>query len=234
MKKILIGCGVVSLLLVTLFVGLVIYGFLWAKNLGDKVVEARAQIVQLDTRYPYTPAPDGKLDPSRVTAYFEIREAMVNRILQEPIVERVFDAQASGQQPDIGFWDVLTLAKDVMPAIARDFQRELDDRQMSPREMADIIRNVYTTLLKGKQANDPLMTEIYDNLNMAIDQVNAMAQQTNNQQLLVSVEAALADSTTIPEDVLLENRAVVADHRDELLEYPQLAWLEFILVSNLK
>lgn len=234
MKKILIGCGIVSLLLVTILVGLIIYGALWVKNLGTRVAETRAQIVQLDSRYPYTPAADGRLDPSRVTAYFELREVMVNRILDEPLVKRLVDGQASGQRPDIGFRDLFTLAKDVMPGIARDFRRELDDRQMSPREMADIVRNVYTTLLKGKQANDPLMTEIYDSLNMAIDQVNAVAQQTNNQQLLVSVEAALADATTIPEDVLLANRSIIAEHRDQLLDYPQLAWLEFILVSNLK
>ena len=85
MKKVLIGCGVIFLI-VALGIGVIGYqGYQWAKNSMPDMEQFTANRAELVKAYghedDYAPPLDGNYDPARVGLFVELRETMHPRVV---------------------------------------------------------------------------------------------------------------------------------------------------------
>jgi hypothetical protein len=81
MKKVLIGCAVVSAIVVVVVIGVSAYFVSWFKKAApdkDHLESVRTELVQnYGERDDYTPPLDGHLDAGRIALFIEIREDLV-------------------------------------------------------------------------------------------------------------------------------------------------------------
>jgi hypothetical protein len=81
MKKVLIGCAVVSAIVVVAIVAVSLYFVSWFKNASpdsDHLKEVRTEMVQkFGERDDYTPSLDGNLDASRIALFMDVREDLI-------------------------------------------------------------------------------------------------------------------------------------------------------------
>jgi len=81
MKKFLVGCAVVSAIVVVAVIGVSLYFVSWFKNASpdsDHLKEVRSELVQLyGERDDYTPPLDGSLDANRIALFMEVREDLI-------------------------------------------------------------------------------------------------------------------------------------------------------------
>jgi len=81
MKKVLIGCAVVSAVVVLLVIGASVWFMTWFKKASPDtkhLENVRAELVQnYGERDDYTPPLDGSLDANRVALFIEIREELI-------------------------------------------------------------------------------------------------------------------------------------------------------------
>jgi len=81
MKKFLVGCAIVSAVVVVLVVGVSLYFVSWFKNASpdsDHLKEVRTELVErYGERDDYTPPLDASLDPNRVALFIDVREDLI-------------------------------------------------------------------------------------------------------------------------------------------------------------
>ena len=229
MKKVLIGCGIITLLLVVLVIGGFVYTGIKIKQVTDGYKVAAADIEKLDTTYPFATPADGALSQERLDSYFQVRDAMLAKVQANPTVQKIIDSK-NGKTANIGFGEMLKLGTSFGRELMEGFAAELEKHKMSPAEFSFNTEAIYASINEGKKKADPILTEIYDKFDVAVDNISTAFknQQGNQQQLNVSFGSTLSTLETQAADVLARNIELVKQHKDQLLDFPEVAYVELI------
>ncbi len=230
MKKLLIGCGVITLILVTLVVGGVIYVTMKLKATGERFEQMTAQLQELDSRYPFATPDDGSVYPTRLEAYFEVRNNMIDMVSENPTVKKMV-SNAQGGKEKIGVGEFIGLATNFIPEVMDRFHSEMDSRSMSAAEYNYNARVVYSAISQGNDRGDQTMMDIYDKLVVAVDSTNLLMDQANQPQHKIDLSRTLEDiEVESADDVIEENIRVVKKHEHDILKDPSFAFVEFFFL----
>ena len=225
MKKLLIGCAVVVLLLVTLLVGSAVYVYLKVNRVKKDLEETKLAMVELNKQHPFTVPKEEDVEAARLNDFFAIRGRLMEMLLADPVVTKLFGEK----KPRLGLMDAMHLGVNLPRALAKEFTGQLDAKKMSPDEYSYLVRFVYTTIHEGKMEGDPEMSRIYTEIDETLTQFNMQMSQAAKGHAPVSWDNVVAEDAAVDEATAKRHRDLVLEHKEEILKYPQLAFVEFVL-----
>jgi len=231
MKKILIGCGIVSLVLFLGLVALGVFGFVQAKRVFGNWENSRAQLETLETKHPYTPPADETFKEERLADYFEVRDALLAHAQANPTVSKLLNTPP-GQAPNVGAVEMLGLVTGFVPDMLNKLTAELDQRQMSFSEFKDNSERIYATIRAGYENNDGGMKTIYESLDNAIAQFNLHLANNNQGTNQLNFNQATSDALSrheIPEI----NYEMLNEYRLKLTEDPLMTFIELMAIQQI-
>ncbi|MCB2155275.1 hypothetical protein KQI84_10330 [bacterium] len=232
MKKFLIGCGVLALLLIVLAVGLAVFVGVKIKGMANAYEQAANEIHQVQEDYPFDAPEDRSMDPDRFEAYLIVRDKTVDRFLQIPAIGEIVAAAQEKRKADLSFGDVVSLAMTKLPPAMSDVALIMREQEMSPIEF-----NYYseTTLLTIKYAADngnEEMIDLWENLTEMIYKVDDELRNNQNADVNINLDRALRDldDSGIPQ----ANIDMILQHRDKLEERPMVIVIEMVIREAFK
>lgn len=231
MKKLLIGCAVVVLLLVTLLVGSAVYVYVKVNRVKKDLEETKVAMAELNKQHPFTVPQKDDVEAERLNDFFAIRNRMMEMLLADQVVARLV---ANDKNPQLGLMDMMHLAVNLPRTLAKEFTTQLEAKKMSPDEYSYYVRFVYTTIYKGKMDDDPEMSRMYTEIDEALTQFNLQMSQAAQGHPPVAWNNVVAEDASLDEEAAKLQYDLVLDHKDEILKYPQLAFLELFLARAIE
>lgn len=196
MKKLLIGCGVVVLLMIVLVTGFAIFAGLKVQRYATEIEAGAKAIAAVDTKYAFAAPASGAIDSARLLEALRVRETLWKTVLANPTVQKITDAQKAGQQPELTASDVFGMAGEV-PRLMERAAQELDAARMSPKEYIWIVNRVYVTVYEQASQGDAEFVAAEEAIVKNLDSLNnAMKGNPQNQVRYRSVLAMLDDPKT--------------------------------------
>ncbi len=236
MQKLLIGCGAVILIVGAVCCG----GFFWLSFQVSRAVSGWAEsfeaLAQLDERYPYELPEERTLDPVRLDDYLDARAQVVEELTRRNEIARAF---LQGEPETVEQMNPLQFLREMLGLLGtttQTIESALDARQMSLREAGYIIQTSYLTMFLGAEAGDERMESIFDQLIGSAEEVNRTLDETGTveQQDRLEVEEAIEQLRRLRETVPQENFDLIAERRERFLEYPAIAYLEFLVLMGME
>ncbi|MBI1292931.1 hypothetical protein GC173_17100 [bacterium] len=233
MKKVLIGCGIVFLLMVLVCSGVTIWGYLTVQSVGKNYQAAITRVDGVSKKLPYTPSPDGKLTEEQLERYFAMRDFITNDLKSAPLVAKIVEAQDKKTQPNIGMAEILSFAAKYPPELMNRTADEMEKRQMGPQEYYHTGRLIYATIEQGKATGTEVMTEIYDKMETAVDQINSeLSKSGQNQDARVDFIRTMSD-LNVEGELPVSNFETLSGYKDRILEFPQYTFFEFLILKKM-
>ena len=148
MKKVLIGCGIATLVIILVlgFIGYNIYRI--TKDIGGKISEVGDHFESLEEKYPFTETENGLVRSDRFRIWIETREGLSENTESLINIFEDFSIKNLGKLKDQSFEYIYTFA-DI-----------LEQNMMSPREYIWISRQVVGVLHSGDARANPEMQDI--------------------------------------------------------------------------
>jgi hypothetical protein len=233
MKKVLIGCGVVFLVLLLICTGVTVWGVLTAQKVGQRYSTAIAKVEALNAKYPHTPTKDGKFTEEQLERYFDVRDFVMNDLKTQPLIAKVLTAQANKTEPNIGMMEIMSFATSYPPDLMTKTVEEMERRQMGPGEYFETGRLIYATIEQGQSTGIETMTELYDKVKTAVETMNTeLTKAGNNQDTSVDFTRTMRD-LSVDGDLPIANFEALSVHKDRILEFPQLTFFEFLVLKKM-
>lgn len=230
MKKFLVGCAVVVVLLVTLLTGAAIFVYIKINHVRKDLEETKVAMTDLNKQHPFTVPQEDDVEAARLNDFFAVRNRMMEMLLADPVVTKLV---ANDKNPQLGLMDMMHLLVNLPRTLAKEFTTQLEAKKMSPDEYNYYVRFIYTTIYKGKMDGDPEMSRLYTEIDETLTQFNLQLSQAANGHPPVAWNNVVAEDTSLDEAEAKRHYDLVLDHKDELLEHPQLAFLEFVLARSI-
>lgn len=233
MKKLLIGCGIVLLLVVIAVIGVGIWGYMVVSDFVGGWSNATAAVEQLDADFPFTAPADDSLDANRLEAYFAFRREFYDYLSADPTVSKMLSDDPQVQQ-SIGPGELISFGTAGIPTHIEKMAELLRAREMSPREAGWQMRTMVGTITRAAREGDQRMQTLLEDLNVTLDQFNSAIDEANNseaQQARVDLEQIAAEAEDIPQAELQENVELIAERRDELTAEPKQLFIDFIIMG---
>lgn len=231
MKKVLIGCGVITLLCIVLVVGC--FGVVIHKtNQFTKNIEAAAQEVQqLNVDFAFAEPGDKVMREDRFRDYLAVRKSLVERVRAVGVVRKIMDAVENDTQPDIGLGDALGAIGEI-DSLIRDMVSIFREARMSPDEYGYHARMTLYAIVEAGEQGDSELAELWAKIQQGVREVNReIANNPNAEIKQYSVDAnqifEAAESGTIPE----RNVELVKRYRDEFIDNEQVTLIEMVIVT---
>lgn len=232
-KKVLIGCGLVTLLAMVILVGLAVYVTIKVKNFAEGYETAFTNLEQLEMEYQFEPLPEGEaIDPERLEAFFEIRGELINKIDSNPTIQKMLAAEP-GEKIDVGQLELLSLATSFARELLELMHDELDAKQMAPGEYVYYTELVYAAIDKGKENGDPVLGGIYDDVESTIQIGNQFLDQLKDQGTDIDVQMNLDKLKMTHTEINDKDVETIKEHRAQLEKFPEIGILELALISAL-
>lgn len=231
MKKFLIGCGVVALLVIVLFVGVLIFAAMKLKQTMNEYESAASEIHQVQLDFPFEAPADLRMEPERFEGYLRVRNRTIDRFRQIAFVNEIILATQEQRRADVSVGEVFGLAGQLPPAI-EDVAVILREEEMSPLEFNYYSETTLVTIKRAADQGDQEMIELWENLaNMAKD-VEYELRKNQNTQLNIDLDHAMRmiESASVPAG----NAALVLQHRDELESKPMMIIIEMVIREAFK
>ena len=231
MKKVLIGCAVVVVLLVTLLVGSAVFVYLKVNRVKKDLEETKVAMAELNKQHPFTVPQKDDVGAERLNDFFAIRNRMMELLLADQVVAKLV---ANDKNPQLGLTDMMHLGVNATRTLATVFTTQIEVKKMSPDEYTYYVRFVYTTIYKGKLDGDPELTRMYTEIDETLTQFNLQMSQAAKGHAPVGWENVVAEDSSLDEEAAKRHQDLVIDHKDEILQYPQLAFLELFLAKAIE
>lgn len=232
LKKLLIGCGVLLILAFILVAGGLVFVGIKMRNWGRSMETMATQIQETNQLYPFQELTTLELDEQRVRDYFAVRQAVIDRARGNRTVTGLINAAEKGERYEPGMREMFYMVTSFLPEMSKAFRQQLDERNMSMNEYEYITRAIYTTIVEGEREGRQDMTNLFVGVHRAVDQVNMQLAGTQMSDHTVDVEKTAEnldrEEITVPE----KNFDIVAQYEDQILEYPWLSFLEFLLINR--
>jgi len=230
MKKFLIGCTAFVLVIMLLLVGGAIFIGVKTRNFINSVGESSASIEKLNSDYPFASPAAPTLAPEQLARYFQIRGELWQKVSTDPAVTGFFSkikaAQGPGQEPDIGFGEMLDVANSAKDILG-DISEIMRKHEMSPVEYQYITQQIYGTLVEGKKLNLDVSTKTIDAIKDIVDTTPAgqnSGQGTFDELLAPALNGFVASSDIPSTEKLLE------PYLDQLLK-DKMHFLDLIIAG---
>jgi hypothetical protein len=218
MKKVLIGCGIISLIVILAVVGCSAYACHKLNQFTTGIEAAGAQIEALDQKFPFEAPTDGRVSPERFAQYMDAREGILGAVMQVGLVSELVAASEQNRQPNIGIGDFLGIIG-AIPNLMGSLAESLEASEMSPKEFAFHSTIVLKWAQEAVAAGDSEVSEVWTQFKEALDQVDAQMaanQDPNIRQLRQDPDVMIAKVEEAP--VVDSNMAIVEGQRARLLE----------------
>lgn len=231
MKKVLIGCGVIALLTIVLFVGcsacVAVRTVGWIRG-----IEASAENLQEVSRaFPFEVPADGVAQPDRFEAYLQLREGLVEQAMGVSLIAEIAAASEQDRQPNIGMGSLfraLGSVSQVMDGIADSMRAA----EMGPDEFVFHSAVVLQWVQRRAAAGDQDAQQVWEQFGDIFAEVNSQLQQQTDPNLRgiattrSEMEGAVRDAA-VPE----ANLALVERHRERLLRNPTTLAVELLFAG---
>ncbi len=233
MQKLLIGCAAVLLIVGAICCG----GVVWVGYQVNRTIagwtESFEALGQLDERYPYEPPEGRTLEPNRLDAYLAARTEVVEQLSQRNRIARAFLQQEEEILEEMGPFRFFREFFALLPATMTTVESALDQREMSLSETAYIIQTSYLTMLLGADMGDERMESIFEQLISGAEGVNETLDDVGNveQEDRLDVQEAIDNLRRLRDTVPQENYDLIAERREQFLQYPAIAYLEFLFLT---
>ncbi len=231
MKKLLIGCGVVTLLAVIILAGLGIFAFLKVQKFAQGFTASIDSIEQMESRYPFT-RPDSlseaELEPERLDAWFDVRQAVLDKLESNEMIMAI-KAQDQNYQASIG--DNYNLVAEFLPSFFQTFSDKLDEHQMAPSEYSYITRLVYSAVKQGAGENVEGLSAVYDQLQSDMEVMNKTLSEADLSGTGYDLESAQGKLDIPDVQVSEEVMNTVKARSDRLKETADWGFAELVLVT---
>lgn len=149
MKKLLIGCGVLVVILALLVAGGGLFIYRTAKKVGASIAAGQEEVAATDRDFPFTAPGDGKLAEGRLEVWLKVREAL------KAGDQRHYTALKGG-----GFLAGVRGMVDLMPAALQDLAAALRREKMAAREYAWINEQVGGALKSRAAAKEAKLADL--------------------------------------------------------------------------
>lgn len=234
MKKILIGCGCLTVLMISICSGILIYFSIQAQRFVGDMEAAFDGIKELEEKYPFTAPDPPRLASGQLNRYFIAREGLILAIEEHPTYSKFLHADAP---PQLGPMETVRAMVGAPFFLAKTVTDNLTGQEMSPTEYLWITQTIGATIIQGAEdRNDPNMRSILETANVELGTFN---------EILESLEQGNVDSDyensldrlrrfRIPETTLLQNIAAVTAHQQKLEQRPRLLLVELVFFGNLQ
>ncbi|MCC7391707.1 hypothetical protein IT571_05035, partial [Candidatus Sumerlaeota bacterium] len=104
-----------------------------------------------------------------------------------------------------------------------------------PDEYVWFSRTIYTTIYNGKSQGDRELIPLYDSIDENLRQFNMQIAQMKQQGTKpVSWDSVVSSEINGDEATRTANRNLVIEHKEEILEHPQLAFLEMMFSHSVE
>lgn len=234
MKKILIGCGCLTVLILTVCIGgFVYFGIQTSRFIGD-IEAAFDGLKQLEEDHPFTEPDPPRLTEDALARYFTARTGLISTVEDHPTYSKFLSREAvEGMGP-------MEAVRAVMGAptfVASTMTENLAAQEMSPSEYAWITQTIGATIVQGAEIrNDPTMTTLLNVAKGELDAINDILTNLDQSEADNTLDSSLDKlrETSIPETTLLQNMAAVSNHQEALKDRPRLLLIELAFLGNLQ
>jgi hypothetical protein len=216
MKKVLIGCGVVSLLFIVIVGGFLFWSVSKLQQVGKEVEAAAAEMKAIQAKYPYTAPATAALDPERTAAYFAARKGILDAIAQDPKLKDLVAVlnTPSGQNANVNPLGIMMGAVTSISSMIKAASAEFDKAQMGPDEYLYHTKVIYLTLAaaEARSAKDPAVQSLISDVQGTIARINEHKQMPTGKEL----RAIGMQMRSIPgiDENLDRNLKLIAPHAD--------------------
>mgnify|MGYP005848226167 CR=1 FL=1 len=229
MKKVLIGCGIISLIVILAVVGCSAYACHKFNQFTTNIEAAGAQIEALDKEFPFEPPAGGVVSAHRFSQYMEARDGILGSVMGVSIVSELVAASEQNREPNVGMGDVLGIFG-AIPKVMGDSAAALRSSQMSPKEFIFHSMVVLQWAKEAHASGDSELVQMWPQFLDALDQVDAQMatnQDPNIRQYRKRPEEMLAMLESTPS--VDANMAIVESHRDRLLHNKGALLVEMVI-----
>lgn len=228
MKKFLIGCAIFVFLCGLCCAGGLFYTWYQGSQMVASWEKSATSLKELNTKHPFTPPADDKLDEERLKAFFALRDAAIDKVMADPDAAALLNND--GQQ--VSGWDAMRIMFSYSREVLNFVVMEMDRSSFSPDEYGHITRLVYQTVAQGNAEGDKDMKEIYESLASGTDQVNAALQQSNQARNQVAFVTTMDFLPQVDATTLQHNMDLLRQFKEKLLREPRLAFAELALLMK--
>ena len=230
-KKLLIGCALTTVVVTLLVVGVVVYIGYRVNQSGEAYQTGVAKLIQLNTDYPYTKPPDGKLDPVRLKEFFEVRDGLAAKI-REHSVGKALLVSGTGAVPVPGVGDIVDFGLTFGPEVVDEAGKLLEARKMSPDEYKGLVATVLLTVKKEGENGDAEYQGLLDQLAQTTVRLNKTLSDANQKAEQLNIDLAWQRMATMQPTISPENAAAVRMYLEKMKEIPAMAFVEMRLASE--
>ena len=226
MKKFLIGCGVVTLLVIVLFVGVLVFIGVKAKQTMAAYEQAADKVHQVQVDYPFDPPEDLAMSPDRFEAYLNVRDRTIDRFTQIGVVSEMIAASQEKRKPDVSAGDMIGLISKFPPAI-EDIAQILRTDEMSPAEYGYYSHTTLVTIKRAADDGNEEMADLWENLMEMADGIDSELRNNQNANVNVDLDRALRkiEGLQVPD----QNVQLILQPREELESKPMAIMLELVI-----
>ena len=172
MKKFLLGCLVLILIIAGVGGFLIYKGVGMAKEVAKGMEQTQARVAQLNQQYPFTPPADGVVSAARLDAFLEVEAGTGDQTKE---IQQKLDGEKAGVRE--AFRTGMALATSL--GMSEEKIAALEEHQMSPGEFNWTLRQVVGTLQSDAANEDPALQPIAASLQEAAAQMNKNGQGSN-------------------------------------------------------
>ncbi len=179
MKKFLIGCGILTLLVILVVCSVGGYFTFktvkWGQEIAENIEAAQEGYDQLEEAHPFV-KPEGEItmEADRLAAYFEVREALSTKLEEQSFVAKINNAE-SGTKPDMGVMDWINFGTYIAGGVHKDAVSVLEANDMPRSEYIYYTRGVLMTLAEGARTNEEFEAALLD-LDNALNKFSEFSQ----------------------------------------------------------
>lgn len=236
MKKVLIGCGIVVLLFIAIAVGVATYAGVKLAKLGNSMEAAGASVVQLNKDFAFQiPDAGATMDSARFQAYLDLRDRLVARARQIPLVAKIASIQPGVPPPDIAMGDIFGTIGEI-PKLVQFYADELRAAGMSTDEYAWMSMETLKAIHTAAENGDAEYALVWQKIEEAADAAETAINNSNNRD--PNVQAAMqvfrselksAMESTAPEG----NVQLVVGAKERLTKDPMVLIIELMVTVML-
>jgi len=231
MKKVLIGCLIILVLIVGLTIGVGWYLFVKARDFVGSYEGSFAQIQQVDEDFPWSPpAAEAPLNPQRFDQYLQVRSTIHDRLMRVRLFSELARAAEQETQANITSFQVMSVITEI-PGILRDTVDAYRQQEMSFREFRYYSLESLRAIRAGAEAGDPEMQQLWEKLR---GMATFMDRQLNTEDRTTTFDVSRPFDTMDTAGVQPQDIALVRENLSEFENSPQWYIVEIIFLNLLQ
>jgi len=234
MKKILIGCGIVALVVFLVCGGIVgFFSYRVVQLMGD-FERAAASIASVERNHPFTEPPEGTRlsdNTARFDTFLQVREDVGTHVRQIPLIAQMIDADQEQPAIDPTPMEFFRMIGQI-PKAMEDIAQTMDDQQMSFSEYGWYVTGILAAIREGAALGDNDLATLWTDMEeWAAEAESQIRMQLQQQQQDIDFRPEAAWQSVEDRTAALEDVNLIRQRSEELLRNPGLLIVELYLTQ---